>query len=315
VFQSNIDVTRHRQDVTVSIDSVGLPLGLREAGIIAINSNGGAATISVNLEIEITDTALKRFRLQSGGLSLLAGALFGFLLAYLIKFTVMSAGMWYASFWVALLVAPWVGFWFGESAGRAVLFMAPAILIVLALSFTRGDFSSYQLISVFTWAFIYGAMAITIGEITFKARARGLKVPYVLGAGYAIATLVVFLIGCFIVGSYPEKLPKFEILTNRYVSSYAAMQTNLCGTWKGNVGSHPAELEIDPAPPDPNDTKSYHQLEGVIKYSGVEERLSVDILNINTGTLYLKGISYQRKDGKGSFYGSSDFCVQDLTGI
>ncbi|MFZ3167625.1 MAG: S-layer protein domain-containing protein [Candidatus Methanoperedens sp.] len=61
VSQSNIDPTRHKQDIIFNIDTKGLPFGLKDTGIIEVQSNGGNKNINVNITIEIPEVALSRF--------------------------------------------------------------------------------------------------------------------------------------------------------------------------------------------------------------------------------------------------------------
>jgi serine/threonine protein kinase len=61
VSESNIDTTRHRQDINFYIDTSGLPFALKDTGIIEIQSNGGTKRVMVDLQIEIPGDALSRF--------------------------------------------------------------------------------------------------------------------------------------------------------------------------------------------------------------------------------------------------------------
>ncbi len=79
VSQSNIDPNRHRQTITVSIDSKGLSFGYNDSGEIEIISNGGNQKIIVKLSVEIKKSALNRFRKKFIPAITLIGALVGYI--------------------------------------------------------------------------------------------------------------------------------------------------------------------------------------------------------------------------------------------
>jgi hypothetical protein len=82
--QSAIDASRHRQEITFSVDASGLPLGFRDRGEVVIHSNGGTVVVSIDMSVEVPESAIGRFRKALFRVGFLLGGVFGYALFQLL---------------------------------------------------------------------------------------------------------------------------------------------------------------------------------------------------------------------------------------
>ena len=82
VNQESIDTSQHKQEISFSIDTTGLPLGFKDTGTIDIQSTGGIKRISVNLFLEVLERDIGRFRKALTIGCLIFGGLLGFIFSW-----------------------------------------------------------------------------------------------------------------------------------------------------------------------------------------------------------------------------------------
>lgn len=185
--QSQIDITKHKQDIPFVVETAGLPLGLKETGTIEIRSNGGTQHVQVELSVEIPDAAISRFRQSITYAGLLAGGLLGSLTYTLLpaqgwkEATAVVAGL------VAILAAAVAH---GKNAGFAggIQVLIGAFIVSLVL----GKWSPLAL-SIVSWAVTYGMLLNLAARSLFIRNQKGGNTAF-LGAvisGLSLAVTIV----------------------------------------------------------------------------------------------------------------------------
>jgi serine/threonine protein kinase len=290
VLQSNIDTTRHKQDITISTDATGLPLAFSDTGIIEISSNGGTSRVVVDFSVELPDSAISAYRIKLTPPSLLVGAAFGFLFSLLIRLNYDWFEMFAFAAMVTIFVVPWMGFITNPGVGWATLIAIPSLVIILFNSLPDGAYSSVQIISVVIWSLIYGSVAQVVAEIAFKVKARGIKIPYPLVLGFVVTTIGVYFGGPLATRLSPKIKSTYEAM-NR--PSSASLENSIIGSWKGKMGGKPVVIEIGPP-------FSSFGLLCYLSYNGQRERLWGELKSDRT--IVLRGTKYEETGLRGKNY-------------
>ncbi|MBC8550814.1 MAG: hypothetical protein H8D23_14310, partial [Candidatus Brocadiales bacterium] len=294
VSQSNIDTTRHKQDITFYVEPSGLPFGFKDTGTIEIQSNCGAERVFVDFSLEMPEADLSRFRsgLTIGGLIL--GGLFGYFIYNLSLIQGMNVNVAGIAGIVALVGAVIatgkIGYQDGGggaafAGGCGTLIVGIIILAVLESYFPHA-------FSTFSWTLAYGSFANILSTPIRKALWRGnLRTPVTVGAVTIALTGGIIIVG--FISAKDERDAEFA----RSKAIKKAIQTTrskLIGEWHGKLDRNETRLFI---------TRANKQLSGKMIYGGIEEKLSVNLKN-NDGkiVIVLKGTNYKRLKGKGRFY-------------
>lgn len=182
VSQNNIDTNRRKQDISFSVNTVGLAFGFKETGTIEIQSNVGVESVDINISIEDGKEALSRFRtgLPIGGCIL--GALFGLIIynmnfVYGMNENVAGVAGWFALIGAVYVAANWrykvVGVGEAFFVGF-VTFIGGMIVLAILKYFPHA-------LSLVAWTIIYYALADISAKPIWRARQR-----MITGAGISI---------------------------------------------------------------------------------------------------------------------------------
>ncbi len=164
-----IDPNRHVQTLPVTVNAKDLPPGFTGTGQITVRSNGGEATLTVNLAVDLRKSALRKLRL-----SLVMGStLVGFILGLPAGFLTEARTLAQASAWLAGLCLTGAGFTVSRKAGLAGLLWSLLLVLGIQINFVERPFSTAA-----AWAVLFGSAAWMMGPASYKVRARGAVLPY-----------------------------------------------------------------------------------------------------------------------------------------
>jgi hypothetical protein len=280
-LQSQIDTTRHRQDISFKVDTTGLPLGVRDRGEIEIRSNGGADTIVVNLSVEAPPVAMGRFRKVLFCLGFFGGGLFGYALYHSMARGSSRDAVAGLAGLIGIIGATVIGARIrGWAGGFGGFFLGILILGAFQEAWPEG-------FSIISWAITYGAFLHAISRPLFMAK-QSKKKASILAIALAAALLSLLVIIC---GDFVAGLDERHKAGQR-AAALATLPT-LVGQWRGTVRNEAAELLI-------GQNSHGSGILGSITYNGVKEELVVDVQS--DGSIDLKGVSYKRVSGSGNFW-------------
>lgn len=191
VSQDNIDINKHKQDIELCVDTTGLPFGLRDAGFIEIQSNGGTEKVAVSISIEEDLKDLGRFRKGMTVTALILGGLLGFIIYYFPCYA-RGSGFYDFTYYMAL-ISTMIMFYRSGSFFVEGIIGAGLFLIV-------GSLFSYffsHIFFAFAWALIYGTSANLSANRIRRTQWQGDKSIQTI----AITTASVVTISLIIAGS------------------------------------------------------------------------------------------------------------------
>ena len=186
VSQGQIDSNRHRQDLTLFVDTSTLTLGSNNLASVEIQSNGGNPTIQVRASIEVEKEALSRFRRPLTWAGLFVGGVLGYLAYSLLpskqlEGSVASIASIFA--FVSLLVWSAIR---GKGGGFFAALFLGGICFAIIEHFP-------PILSATSWALAFGILANLSSRYLFALGQKGSISPIlVVGIGWlALATLIV----------------------------------------------------------------------------------------------------------------------------
>ena len=298
--QSNIDTTRHKQDISFYVDPANLAFGFKDTATIEIQSNGGTESIFVGISVEMPEEDLSRFRktLTLGGLAL--GGLFGYFVYNMNVIQGMNENIAGIAGILAIIGAVIVAGCLGyrdKEAGVAFGSGCGTLIGLIILFLILGSYFPHAL-SVCSWTLTYGSLAYMLSSPIRKALwQRNMELPIIIGFLTLALTGGIVLAGFISAKQKGEdKLArsKAELSRSKAIQrSIQATAIKLPGEWDGNVDNSMAKLYIN---------QQGGQLSGKMVYYGVEEELLVDFKE-KDGQVFvvLKGTSYKKLKGKGRF--------------
>ncbi len=193
VSQSNIDTTRHRQEISFQVDTTGLDYGFKDTGTIDIQSNAGTERVAVNISIEEDEAAISRFRHGLTWAGLIVGGLFGaFIYSVLdpISGEEVTALAMLVSLISIVIVAVKIAYQQGENFfGWGFGTLIGGCIILGILSYFP------HALSTVAWTLLYGSFAYLVSKPIRKALWKGdQNIPIIAGA-VALALTVGIIIG------------------------------------------------------------------------------------------------------------------------
>lgn len=164
-----IDPNHHVQKIPVTVNAKDLPPGFTGTGQIAIRSNGGDITLTVNLAVELQKSVLRKFRLSLA----VGGTLVGFILGLPVSFLAEARTVTQASLGLAVLGVTGASFTGGRKAGLAGLLWSLLLVLGVQTGVIERPFNT-----ALAWAVLFGSAAWLTGPWDYKLGARGARLPY-----------------------------------------------------------------------------------------------------------------------------------------